>query len=202
MRCLFKRPWLVLGLAMLAGLGARPAVAASLYRIDQRYGTIEFTVTHLGLFTTEGRFARFDGELQLDPEHPERTRVYVRIDANSIEMPLGNEADMLRSPAYFDAARFPTEHFVSTSVEPLSQTHYRLHGMLEIRGVSNPIDLDAVVKDRHFDQVHKVEVADFDVTGRLRRSAFGMRADQVMISDAVKLLIRIHISVEVAPKTG
>ena len=186
----------------LGSPGASPAAAApSLYHIDQRFGRIEFSITSLGLFSTEGRFARFEGELLLDPDHPEQTHVDVRVDANSVEMPLPNETELLRSPAYFDTARYGMEHFVSTSVEPLSPSHYRVHGKLELHGVTNPLDLDAVVENRHFDQARNVEVADFEISGRLHRSAFGMRADQIMVSDVVKLDIRVHISVEVA-KTG
>ncbi len=188
---------------MLAFLSGAPASAAtSVYRIDQRYGTIAFSVTSLGLFSTEGRFRRFQGELLLDPEHPERTHVEVAIDANSVDMPLANEEDMLRSAGYFDVARYPRAHFASTSVEALSPNHYRVHGTLRIRGVTDPIDLDAVVTHRHFDQARQIEVADFDVTGKLRRSAFGMRADQMMVSDIVGLRIHIHITVPLAPRAG
>lgn len=188
---------------LLAWLGTSPADAApSLYHIDQRYGNIRFTVTSLGLFDTEGQFARFDGSLLLDPEHPEATRVEVVIEANSIEMPLSNETELLRSPTYFDAAHYPTERFVSTAIEPVSSAKYRVHGTLQVRGVANPLVLEAVVKNRHFDQARGIEVADFEVTGRLRRSAFGMRADQIMISDGVSLLIHLHLTVDVGPKTG
>lgn len=184
-----------------AGL-IQAGAAPSLYRIDQRYGSIEFTVSSLGLFTTEGRFGRFEGELLLDPDNPEQTRVDVRVDADSVEMPLANETELLRSPAYFDTAQHRMEHFVSTSIEPLSPAHYRIHGTLELRGVANPIELDAVVRNRHFDQAHGVEVADFDIGGRLRRSVYGMRADQVMVSDVVKLDIHLHLTVAVGPKSG
>lgn len=201
MRWQLGRSWLAIGL-VAGAFGAGAAAAPSRYHIDQRYGTIAFSITSLGLFTTEGRFARFEGDLLLDPDHPEQTRVDVRIDATSVEMPLENEQELLRSPAYFDTVRHPTEHFVSTSVEALAPARYHVHGTLDLRGVSGPLDLEAVVKDRHFDAARKVDVADFDVTGRLRRSAFGMRADQVMVSDVVRLFIHVHITVPVAAPTG
>lgn len=193
---------IVLGFAVVCLGGSLASAAPSLYRIDQRYGTVGFSITSLGLFTTEGRFARFEGELLLDPDQPERTHVDVTIDGNSVEMPIEDEVSMLRSPSYFDTARYPIERFVSTSIQALSPAHYLIHGTLQIRGVAKPQDLDAVMTERHVDAARHVQWADFVVTGQMRRSAFGMVADRTMVSDAVHLKIRIRLTVGVDPKTG
>jgi polyisoprenoid-binding protein YceI len=196
------RCWLTRTSIVLPLLASPAAAAPALYHIDQRYGTIEFSVSSLGLFTTEGRFSRFQGDLLLDPEHPERTHVDVTIDANSVEMPLPNEVVMLRSAAYFDITRYPFEHFVSTAIEPLAPDRYRVLGKLQLRGVTEPIALDAVLKNKHFDRARGVEVADFKVSGQLRRSEFGMRANSFMVSDVVRLKIRLHLTVPAAPQSG
>ncbi len=184
---------------MLACLAAvLPGQAASLYRIDQRYGTVEFSLGILGMFDVQGRFPHFEGELLLDLDQPERSHVDVAIDASAVEMPLREQVDLLRSEAYFDVARHPTERFVSTSIQALSPTHYVIHGTLRIRGVTQPQDLDATVRDRRVDQARGVEVADFVVRGEIQRSAFGMAADRMMVSDKVKLDIRVHLEVGLA----
>jgi polyisoprenoid-binding protein YceI len=193
-------PWkaaarhLALLAATLAMLAAPPARAGALYRIDQRFGTIAFTVNTLGMFDTEGRFPRFQGELLLDADTPERSHIDVSIDANAIEMPLPDQTDLLRSPAYFDSAHFPSDRFVSTAIEKLSPTHFTIHGTLQVRGVTQKQDFDAVLKDRRIDPARGTEIADFVVTGQMKRSAFGMVADQVMISDTVRLDIRIVLA--------
>ncbi len=171
---------------------------ATLYRIDQRYGTVEFSVGILGLFDVQGRFPRFEGDLLLDLDHPERSHIDVTIDASAAEMPQQDQTDLLRSDAYFDTAHHPTERFTSTSIQALSPTQYVIHGTLRIRGVTQPQDLDATLRDRRVDQGRGVEVADFVVRGELRRSAFGMVADRPMLSDTVKLDIRIHLEVGLA----
>ncbi len=172
-----------------------PALAATLYRIDQRYGSLEFSIRALGLFTVQSRFPRFEGHLMLDLDQPERSHIDVSIDASAVEMPLQDQTDLLRSDAYFDTAHHPTERFTSTSIQALSPTHYIIHGTLRIRGVTQPQDLDATLRDRRVDQARGVEVADFVVRGEVRRSAFGMVADRPMLSDTVKLDIRIHLEV-------
>src|SRR4051794_2101991 len=111
------RPWLCLPLGLVLVLAAAwPAQAAALYHIDQRYGTIEFSVQVLGMFAVQGRFPRFGGDLLLDVEHPEQSRIDVAIDTGAVEMPLQDQAELLRSEAYFDTARHPTAHFASTTV--------------------------------------------------------------------------------------
>jgi len=107
-------------------------------------------------------------------------------------------AHLLRSEAYFDTAHHPTARFASTSIQVLSPTHYIIHGTLRIRGVTQPQDLDATLRDRRVDQARGVEVADFVVRGEVRRSAFGMVADRPILSDTVKLDIRIHLEVGLA----
>ncbi len=187
---------LALWLAALAWLGAAPdARADSLYRIDQRYGSIEFSVSVLGMFDVQGRFPRFMGELLLDPDHPDHTRIDVTIDANAVEMASPDQTDLLRSAAYFNVADYPTSRFVSASIRALSPSHYLIIGTLEVRGVAEAEVLDAVLQDRHVDKERGIETADFVVTGKIRRSAFGMVADRTMLSDTVRLHIRIHLAV-------
>ncbi len=185
--------WMVACLAAVP-----PGQAATFYRIDQRFGAMGFSVGILGMFDVQGRFPRFEGELLLDLDQPERSRVDVAIDARAVEMPLQDQVDLLRSEAYFDVARHPTERFVSTSIQALSPTHYVIHGTLRIRGIAQLQDLDATVRDRRVDQARGVEVADFVIRGEVRRSAFGMVADRPMVSDTVRLDIRVHLEVGLA----
>src|SRR4051794_30165241 len=177
MRQIWLLFWMALWLAAIPQAGA-----ASLYRIDQRYGTVEFSVGILGLFAVQGRFPRFEGELLLDLDQPERSRADVGIDVSAMEMPLQDQVDLLRSEAYFDVAHHPIARFTSTSIQALSPTHYVIHGTLRIRGVAQPQELDATVRERRVDQARGVEVADFVVRGEIRRSAFGMVADRPMVS--------------------
>ena len=115
-------------------------------------------------------------------------------------MPLPDQADPPRSADYFDTARYPTGRFVSTAIRALSPTRYVSQAVLRIRGVTQPQSLDrATLQDRHVDEFRQVEVADFIVTGRISRSAFGMVADRIMLSDTVKLDIRIRLTVGLAP---
>ena len=45
------------------------------------------------------------------------------------------------------------------------------------------------------DAARGIEVADFVVQGKVRRSAFGMVAGRMLLSDTVRLDIRLHLVV-------
>ena len=195
-----RRAVLLLALAgLLAPLHAR---AAERYAIDRRSGRIEFSVGHLGLFHSHGEFTQFDSKLMIDRQHPEHTTIDVVIHVGSVSMPWENAVEFLRSPEFFDSARYPDARFWSTAVVPLSADHYAVKGMLEIRGVAQPIDLDATLVDRHMDPATHTEVADFVVQGHLQRSAFGITAEPVFISDRVDISITARLQLVEPPHAG
>jgi polyisoprenoid-binding protein YceI len=173
----------------VVGFGA-PARAQGIYRIDQHFGGIEFTVRNLGLFDSHGVFDRFMGHLVIDPAHPDRTHIDVDVDANSVSMPWDQGATMLRSEDFFDVTKYPEISFTSSAVRQVSPDHYQIDGQLRIRGVARSQTLDAVLIDRHVDPARGADVADFVVSGKLKRSDFGMVADPGFIADSVG--IRIH----------
>ncbi|HEY6434514.1 MAG TPA: YceI family protein [Acetobacteraceae bacterium] len=182
---------LLFGLAALTS--AAPARTGFVFTIDQRYGSIGFSVNHLGLFSSHGRFDRFSGTLALDPDRPERTRFSMSIDAASLDMPWTLGATMLRGPNFFDVAAYPIITYASRSVVARDAQHYAIDGVLQVRGMERPQVLDAVLLNRQVDRDHHVETAEFEITGHLKRSDFGMVAQPLFISDEVTLTIQVRI---------
>jgi polyisoprenoid-binding protein YceI len=192
----------VLLLALAGLLTPLHARAAELYAIDRRSGRIEFSVGHLGMFRSHGEFTQFDSKLIIDRQHPEHTTINVVIHVGSVSMPWENAVELLRSPEFFDAVRYPDARFSSTSVVPLAADHYLVKGTLEIRGVTRPIDLDATLVGRHTDPATRSEVADFVVQGHLQRSEFGITAESVFISDRVDISITARLQLVEPPRAG
>jgi polyisoprenoid-binding protein YceI len=181
-----------------ATIGAAYA-SGLVYAIDQQDGTIEFSTIHFGLFSSGGRFNRFTGNLDLDLVHPQYTSFRFSIDATSVAMPLAPEAAIVRGPEFFDVAHYPLISYVSKSVARVADRQYVINGVLEVRSVARPQLLDAVLLERRTDNQRHVEIADFAVTGRLRRSDFGMVANQAFISDTVTLSIHLRVELPAAP---
>ena len=107
---------LVLIVAALA-VGANSAVPATeSYKFDQVGSSIGFAV-HQFLGTTNGKFAKFEGKIDLDREHPENSSVVVRIDVRSIDTGIQKRDNHLRSPEFFNVHEFPEIIFKSRSVK-------------------------------------------------------------------------------------
>ncbi len=186
---------LLLGvLALLAGVIApRAGRAADLFRLDQRFGSIAFTVSNLGLFSARGDFARFVGRLTLDAADPAATRIAVTVAADSVHTPWDQETAMLRSADFFDVARFKDIRFVSRSVRPEGPGRYRISGTLHLRGQTRPIVLMAKLVHAARDPATGRQIDDFIVTGAVSRRAFGMTADPLFIADKVRIAIEARV---------
>jgi len=174
--------------ALLGVLLSHPALAASsVFPLDQTHGSIAFSVTNFGAFSTTGAFPRFAGRLVIDRDHPDAATIDVEADATAVTVPWPDGTAMLRGPDFFDTARFPLIRFISGHVSVLDDAHFRIDGMLEIRGMAHPLILDATLEHR------EANAADFRVTGTLSRGAYGMTTQQIMISDQVRISISARI---------
>jgi polyisoprenoid-binding protein YceI len=191
-----------LAVALCGGLsGAVAAQTQGVFKIDQRFGSIQFSVDHLGLFTSHGDFQRFMGTLAIDPARPELTMISVRIEAQSVDLDSPEGLSMVRSPDYFDVVQHPVIAFQSTGVAVTAPDHYRIMGNIEIRGVSKPLTLDAVLAG--LDKTPAGPVSEFVVDGTINRGDFGMVADPTFVSQTVQVHIRARIALDhPAPATN
>lgn len=177
----------------LLPLLAHSARAADLFVLNERYGSISFSVDHFGSFSSLGSFPRFMGRLTIDRLHPEQTKVEVEADAAEVTVPWQDGTEMLRSSDFFDTAHHKAVRFTSGAIRGLDPKHFEIDGMLEIRGIRRPLTLQATLERQRADPVSGAEIADFSVTGTLSRADYGMTAQPIMISDQVRLLITARI---------
>jgi polyisoprenoid-binding protein YceI len=116
------------------------APANELYRFDQSRSVIGFAV-HQFLGTTHGKFAKFDGKIDIDREHPEKSSVTARIDVRSIDTGIVKRDNHLRSPEFFNVERFPEIIFKSRGVKQTGPQSGDILGDLTMHGVTKPITL-------------------------------------------------------------
>jgi polyisoprenoid-binding protein YceI len=130
---------LVISFVLLAALSSA-VLASESYRFDQSRSTIGFTV-HQFLGTTHGKFTKFDGKIDLDREHPEKSSVTAKIDTRSIDTGIVKRDNHLRSPEFFNVAKFPEMTFKSRGVRQTGQQSGDILGDLTMHGITKPITL-------------------------------------------------------------
>ena len=118
-----------------------PAVGT--YEIDASHSATEFSVRHLGLSKTRGRFTDFRGTVVI-AEDPTESSVEVSIDAASIDTRAADRDGHLRSPDFLDTEAYPQLTFRSTSVAP-SRRGWTVEGELTIKDVTQSVTLDVEV---------------------------------------------------------
>lgn len=122
-------------------LGVSSAASANdAYKFDPSGSTIAFTV-HQFLGTTQGKFTRFSGKIEVDREHPENSSVTAQIDVRSIDTHIKKRDDHLRSPEFFNVEKFPQITFKSRSVKRTGPQSGDILGDLTMHGVTRPITL-------------------------------------------------------------
>ena len=130
---------LVVSFVLLAAVSSR-ALGNEIYKFDQSRSTIGFTV-HQFLGTTHGKFPKFDGRIEIDREHPEKSSVVARIDIRSIDTGIIKRDNHLRSAEFFNVAKFPEMTFKSGRVRQTGQQSGDIFGDLTMHGVTKPITL-------------------------------------------------------------
>lgn len=117
-----------------------PAIANETYKFDQSQSTIAFSV-HQFLGATQGKFAKFDGKIDIDREHPENSSVVVRIDVRSIDTGIAKRDNHLRSAEFFNVEKYPEITFRSRSVKRTGSQAGDILGDLTMHGVTKPVTL-------------------------------------------------------------
>ena len=177
----------------LLGLSPLSAQGARVFRFDQSQGRLDFIARHLLVLTSTGQFSRFSCELTLDPERPDTARVTVEVETASITHPYPGAADLLRSPPYFDAERWPLARFSGRAAPGGRVEAFDLAGPLEMRGVTQPLTLQAKLARRRRDAATGAEIVDCTARGEISRTAFGMVADMAATGDRVQLAVSVSL---------
>jgi polyisoprenoid-binding protein YceI len=119
---------------------AASALRAETYKFDPARSKIAFQLRHL-LGSARGEFHKFNGTIDLDREHPERSTVTATIQVASIDTKIAKRDQHLRSAEFFDAAKFPEIIFRSRTVKRTGADSGDITGDLTMHGVSRPITL-------------------------------------------------------------
>ena len=172
-----------------------PALHAATYEIDPAQSEVKFKIRSW-FFHVGGRFKDFKGSVQYDPKDSSSWSTEAVIQTSSIDTKIGSRDKHLRSPDFFDAARFPAITFKSTGVSNVTASSAKLNGELTLHGVTKPVVLDLKIKDGGDakDQTH----AHFTATGTLDRKDFGMTWNKaaegggMIIGHDVKVTIEIE----------
>ncbi|MBX3042015.1 MAG: YceI family protein [Bdellovibrionaceae bacterium] len=184
--------------ATAAVLMALPAMAQTIqagsYKVDPAHSKVGFEIPHLVISSVEGNFRTFEGTLDLK-EKFESSTVSVSVDVGSIDTGVKDRDDHLKSPDFFDAAKFPKMTFKSASVKG-TPANFQLVGDLTIHGVKKKVTFDGKYLGAVKDAFGQQKVA-FTATTKISRKDFGLKWNNVVeagpvVGDEVTIKLSIQ----------
>lgn len=160
-----------------------------LWKNDDPHSQLGFTVTHLGINEVSGTFNDFD--VTVNSSKPDFSDAVVELSAKiaSIDTRVEARNNHLKSPDFFDAEKYPTLNFKSTSLKKTGKNQFKLTGDLTLHGVTKQVTMNLLYKGTVENPMSKKPTAGFQVTGMIKRSDFnlGNGFPPPMISDEVKI---------------
>jgi len=186
MKPIFKS---VIAASAFALFASASAFAADVYKFDANHTSVTFQYTHFGFSHPSGKFMNAVGSVSLDKADPSKSSVEVSFDIAGVNTGVAQFDADLKSPAFFDAAKFPTATFKSTKVTPTGKDTAKVEGDLTIHGVTKPVTLDVKLNKIANNMMKNKEDAGFTATATIKRSDFGIGNLVPAVSDQVDLYI-------------
>ena len=179
-------------------VAAAPAAhAQDTWTIDSAHANASFSVRHLGISNVTGQFNKVTGTVVFDPADPTKSKVDATVDVNSIDTRNSSRDSDLKSDGFFDAAKYPTLTFVSTSVTTDGPGKLKMTGNLTIHGVTKVVTFDvdgpsAPIADP-FNKTGKRAGA--SATATINRRDFGIdKYPAAMIGDEIKITLDVEFT--------
>ncbi|GAB3945675.1 YceI family protein [Spirosoma harenae] len=165
---------------------------AQTWSLDKAHSKVGFSITHMMLAEVDGSFKTFEAKITAAKPDLSDAVFEFSTDINSIDT--GNERrdGDLKGEKWFDAAKYPTMTFKSTSFKKGADGKYKVMGDLTMHGVTKPVTLDVTMMGPKQmpgrDGKPGPEKVGFKMTGTLKRTDFGVGGSGAMpVSEEVEI---------------
>jgi polyisoprenoid-binding protein YceI len=173
------------------------------WKVDASHSKLRFSVTHMMVAETEGKFKVFDGSARSKTDLDfTNADINFTADASSIDTDDPKRDGHLKSPDFFDVEKHPTMTFKSVSMKPTGKgkTSYNLEGDLTMHGVTKRVKFLAIGADKVVKDPYGNYKYGFRVSGMVNRKDFGLawnaalEAGGVAVSDEVNIVCQIELN--------
>lgn len=189
--------------AAVALLSLTAATSQTKWKVDGSHSKLGFSVTHMMVAETEGKFKIYEGTVSSKTEMDfTDANIDFSADVASINTEDEKRDEHLKSPDFFDVVKFPKISFKSTSMKPSGKgkSTYILEGDLTMKGVTKKVKLFAIGASKTVKDPYGNLKNGFKVTGLVNRKDFGLtwnaalEAGGVAVSELVKLDLNIELN--------
>jgi K(+)-stimulated pyrophosphate-energized sodium pump len=171
------------------------AAVKGMLSIDKNHTFVDFGISHM-LTTAHGTLLVDTGTINLTGDLATSTMDIV-INVGSINTKIDKRDEHLRSADFFDAAKYPTMHFVGTSIKASADPKYKYiaAGNLTIKDVTKPVELKFNYLGSEENPYSKAATHSFEGEFTIKREDFHVGTANAMVGDDVK----VEINAEATP---
>ena len=195
---------LVLG--TLVSLSSFTAFAApTVWEIDAAHSSAGFAVRHMMVSTVRGEFGKLTGTVTIEGTDWKTAVVDATTDVNTINTRDAKRDGHLKSPDFFDVAKYPTITFKSTKVDIGAGGAAKLTGNLTMHGVTKPVTFDVTPVSKEMKNPFGQTVIGTSATAKINRKDFGLnwnkpleQAGGVMVGDEVSVTLDLELDKKMA----
>lgn len=177
-------------------LGSFAAHSQTTWTNDPAHSRLGFVVKHLTVSEIDGRFADFSINVTTTKADYSDAQIELTAKVASIDTDVEARDNHLRSVDFFDAEKYPTLTFKSTSFKKAGKNKAKLYGNLTFHGITKPVVLDVQYFGSVVNSMNNANTAGFKIVGEIKRSDFdlGSKFPEVMISDKIKIIANAEFS--------
>ena len=145
---------------------------------------VHFVIKNFGI-KTGGDFSGLKGTIKFDSKNSAVWEFDVTVESSTINTDNDSRDGHLKKSEYFNVAKFPTIHIVSTKIQTGDKAgSYIFNGNLTIKGVTKPVKFPFKVNSKDGGYVFAGE---FD----MNRRDFGVGGSSVSMADNLKLSLSV-----------
>ena len=143
------------------------------YKMDKSHSSVNFTISHMTISDIEGSFKNFEATFTSAKEDFTDAVFDFTADVNSINTNDEKRDGHLKSPDFFDVAKFTNITFKSKAVKKVEGNKYTIIGEMTMHGVTKMVNFEAVIKSA-VNPMSKKTVVGIKVNGMINRNTFGI----------------------------
>lgn len=157
---------------------------------DPSHSRLGFTIKHMTISEVSGRFTDFSVKVKSAKADLSDLKVDLTAKIASINTDIEARDNHLKGADFFDAEKYSTLTFVSTSHKKITSKNFKLMGNLTMHGITKFVTLDVLFLGEITNPMNQKKVSGFKVTGVVKRSNYnlGSKFGEAMISDNVKIV--------------
>ncbi|NML13770.1 YceI family protein [Azohydromonas caseinilytica] len=173
-----------------APAAAKPAAAPAPAQLVAAQSEVAFTSRQMGV-PVDGRFRRFEAQVQFDPKKPETARIALKVDLASITMGAPESEAEVVKPEWFNTAKFPQATFTSTAVKALGGNRFEVAGQFGLKGITRDIVVPVTLAAAG---ANTVATGSFTLKRLEHRIGEGEWADTSMVANDVAVKFKLTFS--------